>query len=1216
MTITRDPSTGWITTKKLGALTESFSYNQFGEQVGITVTGPSGPVAAIVEQRDHLGRIVSRTTTTGSTHHTVTYTYDAADRVAAETDDGAKTTYGYDTAGNIVTVTTPSGTTKNTYDARNALLRSGSTDYTYDGSGQLATAKGPSGATTYHYDALGNLTGVDVAGKPSVSYTIDPLNRRVASAGGGATTSAIAYLDSQRPVATFGPNGAVDEVYVYDGDLQPVNINDGGGLLPAYLTKGGTAYLEVPDPSGGPALVIDAGTGAIADAVDRSALGAVRSETHPAFQVIGYGGGIVDPATTLVRFGARDYDTATGRWTAPDPLGIAGGSANLYTFVSGDPVNRTDPRGTCDYTAIGISGGVGLGPIAGGGGAGIAWGGGQFGTYSTVSGGGGLVGDLGIGVTVTCLNSDNGDTSLGNFSGTGSFGEATAGPVSGGTDTGYDSAGNQSSHGGHGTFSLGGGLGGSVQGSLTSIVCLFGCPPPPTTVCGNLGCDSSPGKSPSDPGSGSSGGIPTSGPRSTGDPHIHTADGGRYDLMAVGEFIWATTDSGDMTVQVRQQPVKDSRTVSINTAIAIAIDGDKIEITPPPVAGQPVALAVAGATIPPIGTFPIAGGATVMRTPTLTTITAKDSTEFWIRMNPSGLDIVAAFPAADQGKIHGLVGPFTGSDSGADSSATVVQTASGKTIPLEDLRTDYDTLYRTFADSWRITQSASLFTDKPGTDATAFNDPTFPDRTAPSVPSDLAASAKAACMAAGLTGPDLADCELDVASTGDTGYAAAAAAAAGVVPGLAPTGGPSTGTVSGDIVPGQTVSGTVAVNSKTTYDFTVPAGTVGYFAADPACKQDDNSLIWSVQDTTGAAVIGTGVICADLGRVVFPAAGGYRLLVTNTGTTAESFKVTWEASRPDIVKPLQAGQTASGNIDKPGAQDVWTMTATAGEVAYLAADPSCATANEYAILWNLGDATGAAVIGSSYICSNLGRIVFPKTGTYRLVIASSGGKTAPYSVSWEVSRPDQSKPLQAGQVASGTIDKPGARDIWTMTVSAGTVAYFAADPSCDHSDEFALTWNINNADGSALIGSSYICSDVGRVVFAQAGTYQLVVSSVDGKTRPYSVTWEASRPDQVKPLQPGQTASGTIDKPGARDLWTITVSAPTTVHLSAAPSCDSANDTNLTWSVIDATGAAVVGSSYMCTDLGAVSLPAAGTYQVAVASEGGQTGAYSFRWTS
>ena len=103
---------------------------------------------------------------------------------------------------------------------------------------------------------------------------------------------------------------------------------------------------------------------------------------------------------------------------------------------------------------------------------------------------------------MTCLNSDNGDTSLGNFSGTGSFGEGTAGPVSGGTDTGYDSAGNQSSHGGHVTVSFGGGLGGSVQGSLTSIVCLFGCPPPPVTVCGDLGCDSSPGKSASDPAAG------------------------------------------------------------------------------------------------------------------------------------------------------------------------------------------------------------------------------------------------------------------------------------------------------------------------------------------------------------------------------------------------------------------------------------------------------------------------------------------------------------------------------------------------------------------------------------------------------------------------------------------------------------------------------------------------------------------------------------------
>ena len=302
--------------------------------------------------------------------------------------------------------------------------------------------------------------------------------------------------------------------------------------------------------------------------------------------------------------------------------------------------------------------------MAGGGGVGVAWAGGQFGTYSTVSGGGGLVGDLGIGVTVTCLNSDNGDTSLGNFSGTGSFSEGTAGPASGGSDTGYDSSGNQSSHGGHGTVSFGGGFGGSVQGALTSIVCLIGCPPPPgPTVCGDLGCDSSPGKSPGDPSSGSgSGGIPTSGPRSTGDPHIRTADGSRYDMMAVGEFVWARTDSGDLVVQIRQQPLAGTRTISMNTAIAILVDGDKLEFAPPATSGDPVAMSAVGAVIPPVGTFQLAGGTRVMRTPTLTTVTAKDSTEFWIRMNPSGLDIVGAFPDALKGKVHGLVGPFTGAD--------------------------------------------------------------------------------------------------------------------------------------------------------------------------------------------------------------------------------------------------------------------------------------------------------------------------------------------------------------------------------------------------------------------------------------------------------------------------------------------------------------------------------------------------------------------------
>jgi RHS repeat-associated protein len=60
---------------------------------------------------------------------------------------------------------------------------------------------------------------------------------------------------------------------------------------------------------------------------------------------IGFAGGIVDPITGLVRFGFRDYDPETGRWTAKDPILFAGGQMNLYAYVLNNPVSYADPAG-------------------------------------------------------------------------------------------------------------------------------------------------------------------------------------------------------------------------------------------------------------------------------------------------------------------------------------------------------------------------------------------------------------------------------------------------------------------------------------------------------------------------------------------------------------------------------------------------------------------------------------------------------------------------------------------------------------------------------------------------------------------------------------------------------------------------------------------------------------------------------------------------------
>jgi uncharacterized protein RhaS with RHS repeats len=44
---------------------------------------------------------------------------------------------------------------------------------------------------------------------------------------------------------------------------------------------------------------------------------------------------------------ARWYDPSTGMFLSTDPLGVAGGDLNLYGYVGRDPINASDPTGTC-----------------------------------------------------------------------------------------------------------------------------------------------------------------------------------------------------------------------------------------------------------------------------------------------------------------------------------------------------------------------------------------------------------------------------------------------------------------------------------------------------------------------------------------------------------------------------------------------------------------------------------------------------------------------------------------------------------------------------------------------------------------------------------------------------------------------------------------------------------------------------------------------------
>jgi RHS repeat-associated protein len=155
------------------------------------------------------------------------------------------------------------------------------------------------------------------------------------------------------------------------GQLRPVAQLDGSGTnvvarfvygskpnVPDYMITPGGTYRILSDHLGSPRAVVDVSTGNVIETINFDEFGNetdTLAETLPAGYVripFGFAGGLYDPDTTLVRFGARDYDASVGRWTTKDRVRFAGGR-NLYMYIGDDPINGTDVRGTapfCNYS--------------------------------------------------------------------------------------------------------------------------------------------------------------------------------------------------------------------------------------------------------------------------------------------------------------------------------------------------------------------------------------------------------------------------------------------------------------------------------------------------------------------------------------------------------------------------------------------------------------------------------------------------------------------------------------------------------------------------------------------------------------------------------------------------------------------------------------------------------------------------------------------------
>jgi len=311
-------------------ITETYAYRPNGPLDTVSLTGPSGALAAFSYTYDDALNV--STLTDGDGVHS--FVYDGVNRVTQAIHPSASglgtESFVYDRVGNRKDA---ANTSLWTYDANNRIVQGGALTYSFDADGSLATRND---GTTFSHDIESRLTQY-AGGGTTATYLYDSVGHRIRKTVNGVTTW---YLwDRDGLLAEYDASGNRTLRYGYlPGGFGAVQLQDANGTY--YVHSDGLRAPRLLTNSTGQvawqAKYAAYGATVVNGDVDGNGVGVVFNQRFP--------GQYADSESALSYNNFREYDPAAGRYIQSDPIGLAGG-VNPYAYAGSNPIVFADPSG-------------------------------------------------------------------------------------------------------------------------------------------------------------------------------------------------------------------------------------------------------------------------------------------------------------------------------------------------------------------------------------------------------------------------------------------------------------------------------------------------------------------------------------------------------------------------------------------------------------------------------------------------------------------------------------------------------------------------------------------------------------------------------------------------------------------------------------------------------------------------------------------------------